>query len=128
MATTAASFSPARISAATVTIGNNRSQKKETTKVVYIRGLNSYGGLKAHNSVASLGMPVCTEQGFANVINSLKASSNGKGKGGGALSSKCSKIGDIFQIAAILNGLTLLGVAVGFVLLRIEAFVEESAE
>nr|AAF34768.1 unknown [Euphorbia esula] len=128
MATTAASFSPARISAASVVTIGHKSQKKES-KIVYIRGLNSYGGLKAHNTVASLGMPVSTEQGFANVISSLKtSSSNGKGKSGGALGSKCSKIGEIVQIAATLNGLTLLGVAVGFVLLRIEAFVEESAE
>ncbi|WCJ35341.1 cytochrome b6f complex subunit (petM) putative [Euphorbia peplus] len=124
---TAAAFSPARISAASVVTIGHKTQKKES-KVVYIRGLNSYGGLKAQNSVASLGMPVCTEQCFANVISSLKATSNGKGKSGGALSAKCSKIGEIVQIAATLNGLTLLGVAVGFVLLRMEAFVEESAE
>ncbi|KAJ0024017.1 hypothetical protein Pint_08871 [Pistacia integerrima] len=59
-------------------------------KVVYLNGLNSYGGLKAHNKVVSLGLPPCTEQCFANVVSSLK------------------------------------GVAVGFVLLRIEAWFEES--
>lgn len=35
-------------------------------------------------------------------------------------------MGEIFEIAALMNGLVLVGVAVGFVLLRIEAFVEES--
>ncbi|KDP38419.1 hypothetical protein JCGZ_04344 [Jatropha curcas] len=123
MATTAAAFAPARVTGAVVSIGSK--PQKKVNGAVYIRGLNAYGGLKAHNTVVSLGMPVCTEQCFANVVSSLKAS-NGKGRGGGALSSKCSKIGEIFQIAAIMNGLVLVGVAIGFVLLRIEAYVEES--
>lgn len=99
--------------------------QKKTNQVVNLRGLNSYGGLKAHNSVVlSLGLPVCTEQSFANVISSLK---RGKGRsGGGALSSTCNAAGEIFRIAAIMNGLVLIGVAVGFVLLRIEASVEEA--
>ena len=33
---------------------------------------------------------------------------------------------EIFRIGAIMNGLVLVGVAVGFVLLRVEAAVEES--
>ncbi|MGV7400521.1 cytochrome b6-f complex subunit PetM, partial [Mycobacterium kansasii] len=83
-------------------------------------GLNSYGGLKAQNTVVSLGLPVATEQCFANVVSSLR-SSNKKGRsGGGSLSSTCNAAAEIFRIAAIMNGLTLVGVAVGFVLLRIE--------
>ncbi|KAF8009550.1 hypothetical protein BT93_J0530 [Corymbia citriodora subsp. variegata] len=78
--------------------------------------MNAFGGLKAHNTVASLGIPVCTEQSFANVVSSLK--SQGKGRGGGALSSKYNAVSEIFGIAAIMNGLVLVGVAVGFVLLR----------
>ncbi|KAJ9186676.1 hypothetical protein P3X46_002222 [Hevea brasiliensis] len=124
MATTAAAFTPARVTGAMVSF-NSKTQKRRD-KVVYVRGLNSYGGLKAHNSVVYLGMPVCTERCFASVVSSMKASSNGKGRGGGALSSKCSKVGEIFEIAAIMNVLVLIGVAVGFVLLRIEAFFEES--
>lgn len=92
----------------------------------YITGMNSFGGLKAHNSVASLGLPVCTQQSFAKVVSSLKLPSQAKGRGGGALSSTCNAAAEIFRIAAIMNGLTLVGVAVGFVLLRIEAFVEET--
>ena len=91
-----------------------------------ITGLNSFGGLKAHNSVTSLGLPVCTEQSFAKVVSSLKSPSKGKGRGGGAASSTCNAAGEIFQIAAIMNGLVLVGVAVGFVLLRIEASLEEA--
>ncbi|CAI0465430.1 unnamed protein product [Linum tenue] len=93
--------------------------------MVSIGGLNSFGGLKAHNSVAALGQSVCADQGFAKIVSSMRKSGGGGG-GGGALSSKCSRVGEIFQIAAIMNALTLVGVAMGFVLLRIEAAVEES--
>ncbi|CAJ1973355.1 unnamed protein product [Sphenostylis stenocarpa] len=101
--------------------------KKTMKKVVHVRGLNSFGGLKASNGVVSLGLPVSTEKCFAKIVRSVKATtSNGKGKGGGALSSTCNAAGEIFTIAAIINGLVLVGVAVGFVLLRVEAWVEES--
>ncbi|OAY29444.1 uncharacterized protein LOC110601134 [Manihot esculenta] len=123
MAATSAALSPATFAAATIS-----SPKRKSMNVNYITGLNSFGGLKAHNSVSSLGLPVCTERSFAKVVSSLRTSSNrkGRGGGGGALSSTCSAIDEIFRIAAIMNGLVLVGVAVGFVLLRVEAFVEES--
>ncbi|XP_047152894.1 uncharacterized protein LOC124824512 [Vigna umbellata] len=101
--------------------------KKRMNRVVHIRGLNSFGGLKASNDVVALGLPLSTEKGFAKIMSSVKAAaSNGKGKRGGALSSTCNAAGEIFTIAAIINGLVLVGVAVGFVLLRVEAWVEES--
>ncbi|GMY05916.1 putative b3 domain-containing protein [Fagus crenata] len=120
-----ATLSPSTITAAATitTISNSRRSKNN---VHYITGLNSFGGLKAHNSVASLGLPVCTEQSFAKVVSSLKLPSWSKGRGGGALSSTCNAAGEIFKIAAIMNALVLVGVAVGFVLLRIEASVEEA--
>ncbi|XP_038715205.1 uncharacterized protein LOC120008903 [Tripterygium wilfordii] len=125
MATATAVLTPARVNSALMS-SSSKTQRR-VNKVRQIVGLNSYGGLKAHNSVLSLGLPVTTEQCFATVVNSLRAKSGGKRRGGGgALSATCSKVDEIFQIAAILNGLTLIGVAVGFVLLRIEASVEES--
>lgn len=57
-------------------------------------------------------------------MSSLKFPS--KGRRGGAAASTCNAAAEIFQIAGIMNGLVLVGVAVGFVLLRIEAFVEET--
>ena len=94
--------------------------------VLSFGGKNSFGGLKASNGVVSLGIPMSTEKCFAKFVSSVKAAtSNGKGKGG-ALSSTCNAAGEIFTIAAIINGLVLVGVAVGFVLLRVEAWVEES--
>ena len=102
------------------------SPSKTKKRVVHVRGINSFGGLKASNGVVSLGFPMSTEKCFAKVVSSVKAAtSNGKGKGG-ALSSTCNAAGEIFTIAAIINGLVLVGVAVGFVLLRVEAWVEES--
>lgn len=95
-------------------------------KVSYITGLNSFGGLKAQNSLTSLGMPVSTEQAFAKIVSSVRAPGKGEGQSGGVLTSTCNAASEIFRIAAIMNGLVLIGVAVGFVLLRIEASVEES--
>ncbi|XP_076940153.1 uncharacterized protein LOC143609227 [Bidens hawaiensis] len=118
MATT---LSPVNFTAAVPTRSSGRPT---TTKVTYIKGLNSFGGLKAHNTVASLGTTVSTEQLFANFVCELKKPS-ARG-GGGALTATCNAVGEIFRIAAIMNGITLVGVAIGFVLLRIEASVEES--
>nr|GMC83372.1 Cytochrome B6-F complex subunit 7 [Ipomoea batatas] len=60
------------------------------------------------------------------IVSSLRP--QGKGNGGGALSATCNAVAEIFKIAAIIPGLVLVGVAVGFVLLRVEAFLEESEE
>ncbi|XVE94116.1 hypothetical protein REPUB_Repub01dG0253600 [Reevesia pubescens] len=125
MATASATLCQPILAAAAI-VGNPR--RRATVNVNYITGLNSFGGLKAVNNVVSLGQPVCIEQSFANVVSSLKAPSKGKNRGGGALSSTCNSVGEIFRIAAIMNGLVLVGVAVGFALLRIEASVEEAAE
>ncbi|KAJ1387939.1 PetM of cytochrome b6/f complex subunit 7 [Sesbania bispinosa] len=122
MAMASAVLCPQNITGALVS-----STKKRLNKAVYVKGLKSFGGLKASNDVISLGLPLSTEKCFAKIVNSVKATaSNGKGKGGGALSSTCNAAGEIFTIAAIMNGLVLVGVAVGFVLLRVEAWVEES--
>ncbi|CAO2841718.1 unnamed protein product [Amaranthus hypochondriacus] len=120
---TAAATSATIPAAATIT-SSTTQRKMNKPRVVYMNGLNSYGGLKAHNPVVGLGQPISTEQCFANVVSSLRTT--GAGAGAGALSSTCNAAGEIFRIAAIMNGLVLVGVAVGFVLLRIEATVEEA--
>ncbi|GFQ03844.1 cytochrome b6-f complex subunit 7 [Phtheirospermum japonicum] len=124
MAASSATISPATVLAASTVVGPTRSSQGRT-KINYINGLNSFGGLKATNNVATLGLPVCTEQSFAKIVGSLKKPSS-QNKKGGAFTSTCSTaIDEIFKIAAILPGLVLIGVAVGFVLLRIEATIEE---
>ncbi|PRQ45202.1 putative PetM of cytochrome b6/f complex subunit 7 [Rosa chinensis] len=125
MATASATVSPAMFTTTTTVA---KSMRKPSNNVHYISGVNSFSGLKAHNSVATLGLPQCTHQSFAKIVSSLRTPSQNKGRGGGALSSTCNAVGEIFKIAAIMNGLTLVGVAVGFVLLRIEASVEEADE
>lgn len=126
MAIATAALASATVAGAMMSAGSKT--QKRMKKVVYIGALNSFGGLKAHNSLVSLGLPECTEQCFAKVVGSLRATSDGRRRGGGALSSSCNAADEIFKIAAIMNVLTLIGVAVGFILLRIEAFVEESEE
>ncbi|CAN4112294.1 unnamed protein product [Withania somnifera] len=120
---TMTTLSAATVSSAAI-IGTGRKSFQKGTKVKYISGLNSFGGLKANNHVTSLGLPVSTEESFAKIVSSLRTpSSQGKG---GALSSTCNAALEIFRIASIIPGLVLVGVAVGFVLLRLEATVEES--
>lgn len=118
----ATAISPVTVVAAAAVVGPRRPSVGRP-RVRYINGLNSFGGLKAHNHVASLGLPVSSEHSFAKVVSSLRQ--HGRKSGGGALTSTCNAVGEIFKIAAIMNGITLVGVAIGFVLLRIEAFAEE---
>ncbi|KAF4366880.1 hypothetical protein F8388_013945 [Cannabis sativa] len=123
MASASATLSPATFIAAS----SVSSPRRATRKVNYLTGINSFAGLKASNGVVSLGHPVCAEQSFEKIMMSFRAPSKGKSRGGGgALSSTCNAVAEIFRIAAIMNGLVLVGVAVGFVLLRIEASVEEA--
>ena len=124
MAMATAVFTAPNIPGATVS-STVKSRKRVNKAALHVGGLNSYGGLKAQNSVTSLGMPLSTEKCFARVVSSMRGNGKGK-KGGGALSSTCNAADEIFRIAAIMNGLVLVGVAVGFVLLRIEAWLEES--
>uniref|UniRef100_A0A2N9ITR8 Cytochrome b6-f complex subunit 7 n=1 Tax=Fagus sylvatica TaxID=28930 RepID=A0A2N9ITR8_FAGSY len=127
MAMTTTGLTSATVTAALLSSSSSSKTQKRMNNVVYLGALNSFGGLKAHNStVVSLGLPVSTEQCFAKVVSSLRATSHGKRRGGGALSSTCNAADEIFKIAAIMNVLVLIGVAVGFVLLKIEAAVEES--
>lgn len=111
----------AAVSAAALSV-TARSTKQPSAG--YIGGMNSFGGLKADNKVSSLGLPACTARSFAKVLNALRRPAP-KSRGG-ALSSTCNAAEEIFRIAAIMNGLVLVGVAVGFVLLRVEAWVEEA--
>ncbi|CAA6657768.1 unnamed protein product [Spirodela intermedia] len=114
----------ATISQATSPAAAQISGHRRATR--YVGKLSSFGGLKAHDRVAALGTHECAAQSFTRVTAAaLKGASRGKAKGG-ALSSTCNATAEIFRIAAIMNGLVLVGVAVGFVLLRVEASLEEA--
>lgn len=115
---------------ATATLSLPSVAKRITKNEISVK-FGSFGGLKAQNNVVSLGTSLTADQCFAKMAMSVRATTtaargNGKGQRGGALASTCNAAGEIFQIAAIMNGLVLVGVAVGFVLLRVEAWLEES--
>ena len=124
MASTSAALSTASFTTAVVGTRSNVSHRR--SNVIKITGLNAYQGLKVHSCVASLGVPMTAEESFVNLVKSIKPKSNGKG--GGPYSAMGNAANEIFNIVLIMSGLTLVGVAVGFALLRIEAFVEEAEE
>ncbi|CAN1194300.1 Cytochrome b6-f complex subunit 7 (Fragment) [Linum perenne] len=116
----ASASAPSTVTRAALTIRNSATtQKKMNPKVVSIGGLTSSSYQRLSSG------PVSGDQGYVNVFHTSRRDRKAK-TGGSGLTAKCSKIGEIFQIAAIMNALTLVGVAMGFVLLRIEASVEES--
>ncbi|KAL9264553.1 Cytochrome b6-f complex subunit 7-like protein [Drosera capensis] len=101
-----------------------------------VSSLRPIAGLRAYNNKPmSLGIRDGSgEPGFGNTGTSLTGSSfsHGRGRDGGggrgSLLVARNAASEIFKIAAIMNGLVLIGVAVGFILLRIEAAVEEAQE
>ncbi|KAH7865904.1 hypothetical protein Vadar_012975 [Vaccinium darrowii] len=120
MATASATLSPAKFFVAAATVASSHPAQKRNTRV------NCFHGLKSHNNVASFGRSVSLNESFGKNVCSLEYPSRGRKIGGGGLPVCRSAAGEIFNIAVIMNGLVLVGVAVGFVLLRIEAAVEES--
>ncbi|XP_062212515.1 uncharacterized protein LOC133913391 [Phragmites australis] len=97
---------------------------KKRSGVTYVEGMNAYSGLKGLNKVTMLGVRKTADYSFAKIVASMSPA--GKKRRGGAFGAQMNAAAEIFRIAAIMNGLVLVGVAVGFVLLRVEAAVEES--
>ncbi|EFJ36592.1 hypothetical protein SELMODRAFT_438339 [Selaginella moellendorffii] len=115
MATMSASF----VAASTIPISRSSGSSKQ------IHRMSSFGGLKAINSVMGLGCSQCVDQQFAQLqARALKSSS----RRGGALAAKASVSEEVFRVVPIMTVLVLVGVAVGFVLLRVEQAVEESED
>eukprot|EP00897_Mesotaenium_endlicherianum_P003549 jgi/Mesen1/3221/ME001865S02418 len=95
-------------------------QRNSATKTrVSVPALSNFSGLKASSS-AVVSEKKSVEQSFSQIVADLRQ--NGKG---GALTTRCDVGAEIAPIIPIISGLTLLGVAIGFVLLRVEAAVEE---
>ena len=99
---------------------------KKRSGVTYVEGMNAYSGLKGLNKVTMLGVRKTADYSFARIVASLGPAA-GKRRGG-TFGAQCNAAGEIFRIAVVMNLLTLVGVAVGFVLLRAEAAYEESEE
>jgi hypothetical protein len=100
------------------------ASKKRSGAVTYIEGMSAYNGLKGLNKVTMLGVRKTADYSFAKIVASLNPA--GKQSRGSAFGAQMNAAAEIFRIAAIMNGLVLVGVAVGFVLLRVEAAVEEA--
>ncbi|CAL4936139.1 unnamed protein product [Urochloa decumbens] len=100
------------------------AKAKRSGGVTYVEGMNAYSGLKGLNKVTMLGLRKTADYSFAKIVASLGPA--GKSQRGSAFGAQMNAAAEIFRIAAIMNGLVLVGVAVGFVLLRVEAAVEES--
>ncbi|KAL9250493.1 Cytochrome b6-f complex subunit 7-like protein [Drosera capensis] len=125
MATATLSVSTARL----ITSSNRFAHVKNMNPMV-VSSLRPIAVLRAHNTkVTSLG---ASEPGFCNTgtstTGSLSLRGRGGGRGRGSLLVARNAASEIFKIAAIMNGLVLIGVAVGFILLRIEAAIEEAEE
>ncbi|BBM97635.1 hypothetical protein MPTK1_1g07170 [Marchantia polymorpha subsp. ruderalis] len=89
---------------------------KRTSAKAGARRLSLFGGLKAENKVMALGLSASTEQKFASLATSCSARSR----------TTCTVGSEILTIVPVMSGLVLAGIAIGFVLLRVEAAVEES--
>lgn len=120
MAATMSSSSMAAVVAPSLAVSTSTS--KRSSSKLGVRKLKNFSGLQPESQVTRMGMPVSTEEAFANI----RARWSGRASRGGALSANCDVASEIFRIVPIMSGLTLVGIAIGFVLLRVEAAVEES--
>lgn len=96
--------------------------RRSPSSKVAMRKLKNFGGLKPESRVTRMGMAQSTEEAFAVV----KFRCSGRASRGGALAANMDIASEIFRVVPIMSALTLVGIAVGFVLLRVEAAVEES--
>ncbi len=95
-----------------------------------VRGLKTFGGLRPESklNVMGFGVSQCTEQTFVAIMRAqcFAGRVGGARAKGGAVATKCDVASEIFTVVPIMSGLVLVGVALGFVLLRVEAAIEES--
>ncbi|MCO5583037.1 hypothetical protein L7F22_036943 [Adiantum nelumboides] len=88
------------------------------------RKMNSFTGMKSESRVSRIGLSESTEAHFARAV--LAHARSAAGSRGGAATSTCNIGDEIFRVVPIMSGLVLVGIALGFVLLRVEAALEES--
>jgi hypothetical protein len=87
---------------------------------VSLPALRNFSGLKSNVEAVSVRVATAGEE-FARIATSVRG--NGKS---GVLGARCDLGAEIFPIIPIVSGLVLVGISLGFVLLRVEAAVEES--
>lgn len=118
----AATMTSASMAAVVPSLAVAASCSPRSASKVTVRKIKNFGGLKPESAVTRMGMAQTTEEAFANV----RSRWSGKASRGGALAANCDVASEIFKIVPIMSALTLVGIAIGFVLLRVEAAVEES--
>lgn len=120
----AAVGSAASLSAVSSLAPATRATKPRKVEVV-VRKMSSFAGMRRDDHVGRLGRVQSTEHHFARVVAQCSAVASRTSRGGAAAST-CNVASEIFRIVPIMSGLVLVGIALGFLLLRIEAAVEES--
>eukprot|EP00898_Chlorokybus_atmophyticus_P003573 jgi/Chlat1/4216/Chrsp27S04297 len=88
-----------------------------------IKPLRSYAGLRKETPAALAQVATCDDR-FAELSRKVRSGMSARG---GALVTKNSIGEEILRIAPAMFGITLIGLAVGFILLRVEALTEEEA-
>lgn len=113
------------VPAAIASAASSRTTKAATPVAKVPVSFSQYGGLKMQSrGVSALAEQKSVNQQFAQATASArKVSSQGKG---GALQTRADIAAEMFPIIPIISGLVLTGIAVGFLLLRVEAALEES--
>ncbi|CAI7791174.1 unnamed protein product [Closterium sp. NIES-54] len=86
-----------------------------------IVSFGQFSGLKASSCVSAVAERKTVDESFAQIA----AATRQTGARGGALSSRCDVGSEILRVVPIIGGMIFVGIALGFVLLRVEAWVEE---
>ncbi|GLJ13742.1 hypothetical protein SUGI_0219310 [Cryptomeria japonica] len=127
-------FKMAATAAATSAIGfvplgaaplKSRCSRLNCSKVQCLRTSMAYAGFEPDNKLMKMGLASTANEKFA--YNAFKGS-NCDNRRPRTLGISYGVGAEIARIVPIMSGLVLMGIAIGFVLLRIEASVEESQE
>jgi hypothetical protein len=113
------------VAPATIFAASSKTAKASRSVAKAPVSLSQYGGLRVQSrGVSALSEERSVNQQFAQATASVRqTSSHSKG---GALVSKADLAAEMFPIIPIISGLVLTGIAIGFLLLRVEAALEES--
>lgn len=110
---------------ATIVAASSKTVKASRSVAKVPVSFSQYGGLRVQSrGVSALSEERTVNQQFAQATASVRQSSS-RSKGG-ALVAKADLAAEMFPIIPIISGLVLTGIAIGFLLLRVEAALEES--
>lgn len=125
MAATAAATSAIGFVPLGATPYKSRCSRIICSKVQCVQSSMSSAGFQAENKLMKMGLAPTGNEQFA--YKAFKGSKSDERRPR-TLGISYSVGAEIARIVPIMSGLVLVGIAIGFVLLRMEAFVEESQE